>query len=172
MANLLAPIDFLKALTAQSKYWVGGTLVFGLPLFSEKFTEFAKMEKFMELHGHTFGMAFTICFVVVFLRIISIPLSIIWEHTSQWFWIKFKSIPHLKQLTNDEKNILNGYIGKGTKTQRLPLGSGVVGELESKFIIRKGSSYSSSNDHWHYNIQPWAWEYLNKHKGLLKSSSI
>jgi hypothetical protein len=75
----------------------------------------------------------------------------------------------LHNLTAEEREILRGYIGNGTKTQLLDIQSGVVNELEEVFIIYRSSNIGHLSE-WSYNIQPWAWDYLNKNLELLFSS--
>jgi len=75
----------------------------------------------------------------------------------------------LHNLTAEEREILRGYIGNGTKTQLLDIQSGVVNELEEVFIIYRSSNIGHLSG-WSYNIQPWAWDYLNKHLELLFSN--
>jgi len=49
-----------------------------------------------------------------------------------------------------------------TKTQYLDLENGVVRGLELDIVIYKASNIGQINT-WAYNIQPWAWDYLNEH---------
>ena len=77
----------------------------------------------------------------------------------------------LHNLTNDERRILRDYIGRGTKTQNLSVEDGVVSELESENIIYQSSNIGRLVSGFAYNIQPWAWEYLNKNPELLFSKS-
>jgi hypothetical protein len=72
----------------------------------------------------------------------------------------------LHNLTEDERDILKHYVGNGTKTQYLDIQSGVVSEIENNFIIYRSSNIGHLQE-WSYNIQPWAWDYLNKHPDLL-----
>jgi hypothetical protein len=44
---------------------------------------------------------------------------------------------------------------------------GVVGGLQAERIIFRATVLSRGWDEFAYNIQPWAWEYLNKHRKLL-----
>jgi hypothetical protein len=44
---------------------------------------------------------------------------------------------------------------------------GMVGGLQAERIIYRASSLGQSFDYFAYNIQPWAWEYLNKNRKLL-----
>ena len=55
-----------------------------------------------------------------------------------------------------------------TKTQRLPLESGVVAGLEARQIIARATIVSHSGTDFDYNIQPWAWNHLNKNRNLIE----
>lgn len=78
----------------------------------------------------------------------------------------------LRELTEEEKKILSPYIFKGTRTQTLDYTNGTVNELERYLIIYRTSILSQGGVYFSYNIQPWAWEYLNKHSKLLESADI
>ena len=73
----------------------------------------------------------------------------------------------LHHLSESEKEILRGLIEDGTRTQYLPMHDGVVGGLQAERIIFRATVLSCGWDEFAYNIQPWAWEYLNKHRKLL-----
>ena len=75
----------------------------------------------------------------------------------------------LRSLTDAEKEILRGYIHNKTRSQYLWVTDGVVRGLEAEKIIYRASEVGSL-DEWAYNIQPWAWNYLNAHPELLSSS--
>jgi len=76
---------------------------------------------------------------------------------------------HLHNLTHEEREILRAYVGRDTRTQYLPIESGVVAGLEWQHIILRSSHIGSLVDGWAYNIQPWAWDYLHEHPELLFS---
>jgi hypothetical protein len=73
----------------------------------------------------------------------------------------------LHHLSEPEKEILRCYIEDQTRTQYLPMSDGVVGGLVVERILFRASSLGQSFDYFAYNIQPWAWDYLNKHRKLL-----
>lgn len=77
----------------------------------------------------------------------------------------------VKSLTHEEKEILSYYIDNQTRTQLLPFDSGVVTELVYYNIIYRSSSIIDMNFELAYNIQPWAWDYLNKHPELLETQT-
>jgi hypothetical protein len=73
----------------------------------------------------------------------------------------------LHNLAEPEKEILRGFLRNETRTQYLSMADGRVGGLEAEKIIFRSSNVGFSLDHWAYNIQPWAWEYLKKRPKLL-----
>jgi len=73
----------------------------------------------------------------------------------------------LHQLTEDEKELLRGYIHNQTRTQYLSMSDGRVGQLQTEKIIFRASNLGDYLDGFAYNIQPWAWEYLNDHPEVL-----
>ena len=85
-------------------------------------------------------------------------------------WLRNRKFRNLKKrisdLTLEEKDVLLGYIQNQTRTQYLSIENGVVIELESLGIIYRSSNIGDIES-WSYNIQPWAWKYLNEHPELL-----
>ncbi len=74
----------------------------------------------------------------------------------------------LRNLTPEEKEILRGYIEDNTKTQKLDMLSGVVNGLVQENVIYQASPIGEILGGCDYNIQPWAWNYLQKNKHLLE----
>ena len=72
----------------------------------------------------------------------------------------------LHNLTPDEQEILRPYIADNTRTQYLSYTDGVVRGLEHERIIYRSAEVGHMES-WAYNIQPWAWTYLNQHRELL-----
>ena len=60
------------------------------------------------------------------------------------------------------------YIDENTRTQELNLADGRVRELEYNKIVYRACDISKGFTDFDYNIQPWAWDYLNKHKEILE----
>jgi hypothetical protein len=87
---------------------------------------------------------------------------------------KYQGVKNLKvwqqrlhSLTDNEKHILGYFINNQTRSQYLSIENGVVNGLEHENIIYRASNIGRL-DEWAYNIQPWAWEYLNNHRELLE----
>ena len=77
----------------------------------------------------------------------------------------------LGRLTEEEREILRPYIERQTKTRSLNMESGIVNELVAKGLLFRSSQVATRwpggaymVDH---NMQPWVWEYFNKHRELL-----
>jgi len=77
----------------------------------------------------------------------------------------------LHHLTEGEKELLRGFIHNQTRTRNLSMSDGRVGQFEMENIIFRSSSLGQYPDAFAYNIQPWAWEYLNKHPEVLQPAS-
>jgi Super-infection exclusion protein B len=80
----------------------------------------------------------------------------------------------LALLTAEEKNVLRRYIEGKTRSLYLDIGSPLVKGLENEAIIYRSTSISSPMHGFGafgYNIQDWAWEYLNEHRDLLGLSA-
>ncbi|QTH63356.1 superinfection exclusion B family protein [Psychrosphaera ytuae] len=74
----------------------------------------------------------------------------------------------LHALTVEEKKLLSEYIDRNTRTTSIKYSNGVAKELEAAMVIRRASNLAHYHDVFPYNIQPWAWDYLNKNPELIK----
>jgi hypothetical protein len=74
----------------------------------------------------------------------------------------------LHRLSEPEKEVLRKFVHNGTTTEYFRMSDGVVGGLRDRGILYRSSSLSRSYDVFAYNVQPWAWEYLNSHPKLLE----
>ncbi len=76
----------------------------------------------------------------------------------------------LLKLTSDEKRYLARYLKNDTKTQKFDFTDGTAQGLAHAGIIYRATDMSDSNiwgTYFAYNMQPWAWEYLNANTHLL-----
>ena len=105
----------------------------------------------------------------IFLLIILIMLAYLLGYKNQ---IETLENPSAKNIKNDnlknKKINVDKIINNNTKTITLDYSDGTTTGLEKAFIIVRASVISKSFTYFDYNIQPWAWEYLNKNKHLLK----
>lgn len=74
----------------------------------------------------------------------------------------------LHRLTEEEKAVLRVYIDGKTITQKLHPMDGVVAQLVARQIIGQATIMGSLVGGWAYNINPWAWDYLNKKPQFLR----
>lgn len=116
-----------------------------------------------------FQAEFTVAFLLAVSGIIWRIVTVAWTFTRRRYqehrWVSVGR-RHLHELTPEEKRILGEYIEHQTIALDLSPQDGVVAELVHYRILRcavcMGTTHSFS-----YNIQPWAIEYLNKHRELL-----
>lgn len=73
----------------------------------------------------------------------------------------------LHELTPDEKEFLSGYLRENTRTQSAEYSDGTVSGLVSAQVVYRSSNLSHHYNVFRYNIQPWAWDYLNEHPECL-----
>jgi len=77
-------------------------------------------------------------------------------------------VQRLQKLTIEERRVISQYINHQTRTQNFKYSDGVIKELEAFKIISRSSDIAHKFDIFPFSIQPWAWDYLNKHPELLK----
>jgi Super-infection exclusion protein B len=73
----------------------------------------------------------------------------------------------LHKLTPDEKTILRGYIDGETRTQYFNRTNGIVLGLVAEGILFLPTNMGQL-ERFPFNIQSWAWDYLDKHRDLLR----
>jgi hypothetical protein len=157
----------LDAVKLSPKYLAPIALASGFLLFSPAhYLITLGLDTFVNSYRSWIGLVF----------VISAALLIASLFQLVWSWSKstydgFRRIHagenRLKHLTAEEKDVLRGYIVNQTRSQVLDFASGVVKGLEHEGIIYQASPLGTLIDGFAYNIQPWAWDYLNDHKELL-----
>lgn len=115
-----------------------------------------KLLNFIENMGYIFGLLFIISFSGL------IHIFVIKKYN------KFKKIKEFNKLTFDEKEILGKYINLETKTKEFNFNNGVVNGLLKKGILYIPNPHNIIPDEVPYNIQEWAWEYLNENEELIE----
>jgi len=137
-------------------------------LFSpEKTQEAIHVTPILKTIGPYIGIVLVLACTLLATTVVSSSYS--WSQ--KWilrFRVKRRRVQSLSDLTAQEKDILRHYILKRTKTQVLPLENGVVAGLEAEQIIVRATTISRSGTNFAYNIQPWAWEHLNKNPNLIE----
>lgn len=166
-------MDWGKALDAiklSPKYLLPIALATGFLLFgsSQQISKLG-LDSFASLYRPWIGLVFLLSIVLLTTQLL----------LNAGLWLKHKyeqnqamaiAQKRLANLTPEEKYILGGYIVRQTRTQDLDFTNGVVTGLEHAHIIYRAANVGSLVDGFAYNIQPWAWKYLNKRKELLDIS--
>ena len=110
-------------------------------------------------------------FLLSLALLVSHPLAVLWGQVTSW-WSDRQLIRHglqrLRQLTPSEKRILRQYIGENTRSQTLNFMDGVVNGLVQAGILYQSSNVGTMDGDFAYNVQPWAWEQLQKNPSLLQ----
>ncbi len=161
--------NFLEAIKLSPKHLLPIFLSSGFLLFSPKqYLELLGLEGFINQYRPWIGLIFILSFALL---VSHITIQV-------WSWVNKKYLSRkrlnasknrLRNLTPDEKKILQRYILKQTKTQSLDIRDGAVNGLVNENILYRSSNVGMMTifDH---NIQPWAWEFLNKNKDLISLS--
>lgn len=142
-------------------------IVFGVMIFSgdAALGNFG-LKAFVEEYRAYLGVGFL---VTLALSVVN-SLAAIWKFIYPWiaeaYWIRLGR-KRLQSLNPTEKNILRYYIQNQTRSQQLRIQDGTINALQREMIIILGSSLGSPLYGFDFIIQPWAWEYLNKHPELL-----
>lgn len=141
-------------------------IVFAIMIFSSSYILNALgLETFVAEYRAYLGAGFLVTLALTLVN----SVATIWKFIYPWI-VEAYCISigkkRLQSLTPIEKQILGYYIQNQTRSQNLPIQDGTVIALQKEKIIIRGSSLGSLHG-FDYIIQPWAWEYLNKHSGLL-----
>jgi hypothetical protein len=113
---------------------------------------------------------FWLLFVLVSVSLIAAVVGVVKFKAQDYLLLRSRK-KRLTLLTANEKNILRRYIEGETRSLYLDIGSPLVQGLADEDIIYRSTTISSPMHGFGafgFNIQPWAWEYLNEHRELLK----
>jgi hypothetical protein len=73
----------------------------------------------------------------------------------------------LHVLSPAERQVLRGYVFENTKTQYFALDNGVAQGLVSAGVLFRSANVGDIITGFPFNIQPWAWQYLQLNRHLL-----
>lgn len=165
MVDVSKLVDWIKL---SPRYLVPLSLVTGFVLFApQRWLAVFGLVGFVSDYRPWFGAAF----------LLSTTLLVSAAKTAGYGWVvgrrqQARRLEAMKRrlhnLSEPEKEILRGYIEGDTRTQYLSMHDGVVSGLEVERILFRATVLSRGWDEFAYNIQHWAWEYLNKNPKLLQ----
>lgn len=160
-------IEFIKLCP---KYLFVISVASGILLFANnKFINILGIGNLLNDYRKYLGIVFLISSIFTINEILCFIIKKINKKYSR-FISKKLSIKRLHNLTDEEKKILREYIYNQTRTCNFPVDNGLVTELEQYTIIYRSSNIGNLRYGVAYNIQPWAWTYLNKHNDLLEEN--
>jgi hypothetical protein len=156
-------LDWLKLPT---KTLAALCIVSGILIFSAENTldQFGLKGLVLEYRQYL-GVAFLLAFALTLVNCLASIWRFIYPWIAEAYWIR-AGRKRLQNLTPTEKQILSYYIQNQIRSQNLRIQDGTVNALEKERIIIRGSTLGSMQG-FDYIMQPWAWEYLNKHPELL-----
>ena len=156
-------IDWIKLPT---KTLAGLCIVFAILIFSsEAMLDNFGLKSLVTEYRAYLGVGFLVTLALTLVNSISAIWKFIYPWITEAYLISIGK-KRLQSLTPTEKQILRYYIQNQNRSQNLPIQDGTVNALQKEKIIIRGSSLGSLHG-FDYIIQPWAWEFLNKHPELL-----
>lgn len=160
------PSKWLDWIKLPTKTLAALCIVFGVLIFSgDAALERFGLKTFVHEYRAYLGVGFLVSLSLTVVNTLAATLKFIYPWIAQAYWIRLGR-KRLKKLNPTEKKILRYYIQNQTRSQSLPIQDGTVNALQREKIIIRGSSLGSLYG-FDFNIQPWAWEYLNEHPELL-----
>ncbi len=164
-------MDFSKLIEwikLSPKYLLPISLISGLLIFSnEKSLNVFGLNEFVNKFRSLFGIIFLVSVALVISDLI-LHLFAFGKNLYLKLSIQKMRKAKLMNLTPDQKDLLYRYIYYNTRAQNFPVMDGNITELVYFKIIYQASIVGWLED-WAYNIQPWAWDYLQKHKAEIFS---
>ena len=154
---MLSPKYLLPILVAAS------ILLFG-PV---EFLNIIGLEKFLGEYRMWVGVAWLASAALLASRLLTPIVKFLRRWVFEKNWVRHGK-NRLQQLTPTEKEILRGFVFYNTRSQYLDFQNGDVKGLERERIIVMASNTGNLPQGFAYNIQPWAWEYLNENPQLLE----
>lgn len=165
MANLIIGIfqTFIEILKlGKLPAFVISIISWVLLLIPLPFQQFISIDTITQKYRSYIGLC-AVFFTVYFLLILIYECG---ARKIKNFRIERAIIGRLKNLSNDEKEILIPYIRQRVRTQYHSIDNGVANGLEAKHVLYQASSVG--NGGFPYNIQDIAYDYLLKHPQLLE----
>lgn len=166
LGRMIEVEKLLEALKLPVRVFVGLALATGVLLYApEGFVHTLGLEELRAEHRMWTGLVFLGSCAVAGVAL-GLPVWNVVRTQVRNRWLAFRGRKYLHKLSPGEKEVLRGYIHQDTKTQVFWPGDGNVQELKAQGIVRRAGNVGFTSG-FSYNIQPWAWDYLQRHPELL-----
>ncbi len=160
-------IDWLKL---SPKYLVPISLVSGFLLFLPPVAlDILGLTQFTGQYRPFIGLVFLISTAILITEI-TISIQRFLKELNERRAMSARRIKILYNLTDREKEVLQTFVVRKTKTAYFDMSDGVIGGLEAQGVLYKSSNVGNVES-WAYNIQPWAWDYLINNPSLVTTPS-
>ncbi|MBI5853016.1 MAG: superinfection exclusion B family protein [Planctomycetes bacterium] len=114
------------------------------------------------------GLGFLLCAAVLLTRA-SVAAGG-WVRKRWTWWANERNLrKRLNRLAPDEKETLSRFLLERRKCLKFPMDDGVSQGLAASTILFRSSTVGDMLTGFDFSIQPWAWQYLNKHPELVIS---
>jgi Super-infection exclusion protein B len=166
-------VDFFKQIVEAFKLGpyvffavalASGAVLFGSPEFAKRLGVDSVLAAQRVWVGGTFLLSSTLFVSSIAARFWKTLSPILVER-----WNNRQRIKTLLAITAQERDILAEYVRANTSTRYYPPNDGVIGGLVGKGILYRSSNIGSM-DSFPYNVQPWAWKYLERNAALVLSA--
>jgi len=165
---MIAESTILQLINLISKSTFPFTVITSILLFtSNNILNKLGLLRFQEENKLFISVAFLISISFQIATVIEKIFKYISKNIKKYLY-KEKMIKYLSKLTKEEKNFLHLYIDEESQTQYLSIENGIVRGLELKGIIVRVSNIGDGLEStFAYNIQPYIFRYLLKHKEII-----
>ena len=148
------------------------TIVAGLMLWGpDRFIDGLGLQEFIDEYRIYLGVVFLVLLATALPDALQMATGEGWR---RWQARRRRQHPEecLSALTEPEKDLVRRYINEGTRTQNLEISDGVASGLVSASVLYRASDVSIGMMFFPYNMQPWAWEYIQAHPEVLSPVTL
>lgn len=167
--------EFLKFLDVRKVplwLWAAVTLMSGGILFLPAgWIDVLGLLELRSEHRAWFGGAFVLGASALTIKFLIAAYTAASRKVSEWRVAKVR-LKQLGRLSPKEKGVLQRYLDQKTKTQYLHVGDGIATSLEASQIIYRAATVSHAGLEFAFNLQPWAWDYLQNHPEVLEGAVL
>ncbi|MFW6026358.1 MAG: super-infection exclusion protein B [Candidatus Woesearchaeota archaeon] len=151
----------------SSKFHLVFSFIIGFLLFGpNKFIEELGLAVFINDYRAWFGLMFLIFTAAWIFEFIIFFYNKFRKRVIEYINFR-RGKKRLNNLAINEKEILQEYLRRDSRTQKLDESNGTVKELEKLGIIYSSADYGDFIYGFSYNLQPWVWNYLKNNLELI-----
>ena len=117
------------------------------------------------------AMAFLFFSIAIFVDFLITAIAFLKPWIVQQFFVERPGKKFLQKLTTEERSLLSEAVNNNSRIVRIHINDGNARHLVHYRVISKAANSAYSHDPcFEYCINPWAWEYLERHAELIEKS--